>query len=183
MSDEEIESYKDRFFEHLSQTVPGRKELVVTEARGATIKTADGRLFLDFISGIAVANVGHSHPEVVAAAQEQMARYAHVNVYGRFVLPPKSRSLSASPELRPTARRGVPHVDRHRGHRRLTEAGPQVHGPEAIRGVRAWLPRSYLRFVVGELETRVPQALRAAARRRRLRALRRFGGCGSCYRR
>ena len=89
MSEEELESYKDRFYDHLSQTVPGRKELVVEEALGATIKTADGRLFLDFISGIAVANVGHSHPEVVAAAQAQMARYAHVNVYGRFVLPPQ----------------------------------------------------------------------------------------------
>lgn len=87
MESDELESYKDRFERHLSQTVPGRKELVVAEARDCTIKTADGRLFLDFISGIAVANVGHSHPEVVAAVQQQMASHAHVNVYGRFALP------------------------------------------------------------------------------------------------
>ena len=87
MGSDELESYKDRFERHLSQTVPGRKELVVAEARDCTIKTADGRLFLDFISGIAVANVGHSHPEVVAAVQQQMASHAHVNVYGRFALP------------------------------------------------------------------------------------------------
>jgi acetylornithine/succinyldiaminopimelate/putrescine aminotransferase len=82
--------------------MPGEKELVVTEAKGSTLKTADGRLFLDMISGIAVANVGHSHPRVVQAVQEQMARYAHVNVYGRFTLPPQveiaERLASVAPE-------------------------------------------------------------------------------------
>ncbi len=87
MASDELESYKDRFVRHLSQTVPGRKELVVVEARDCTVKTADGRLFLDFISGISVANVGHSQPEVVEAVHKQMASHAHVNVYGRFVLP------------------------------------------------------------------------------------------------
>ena len=87
MGFDELEAYKDRFSQSLSQTVPGRKEFVVAQAKGCTIKTADGRLYLDFISGIAVANVGHSHPAVVAAVKRQMESYAHVNVYGRFVLP------------------------------------------------------------------------------------------------
>ena len=82
MNEAEMESYRDGFMAHLAQTVPGRKELVVEQARGCTIKMADGHLYLDFISGIAVANIGHSHPKVVAAVQEQMANYAHVNVYG-----------------------------------------------------------------------------------------------------
>ncbi|MGH9135702.1 MAG: aminotransferase class III-fold pyridoxal phosphate-dependent enzyme, partial [Acidimicrobiales bacterium] len=89
MGADELESYKDRFMVHLAQTIPTRKELVVDEALDCTVKTADGRMFLDFISGIAVANVGHGHPDVVAAVTEQMRRYAHVNVYGRFVLPPQ----------------------------------------------------------------------------------------------
>ncbi|MGZ0228768.1 MAG: aspartate aminotransferase family protein [Acidimicrobiales bacterium] len=89
MNEAEMESYRDGFMAHLAQTVPGRKELVVEQARGCTIKMADGHLYLDFISGIAVANIGHSHPKVVAAVQEQMANYAHVNVYGRFALPPQ----------------------------------------------------------------------------------------------
>lgn len=87
LSDEEVESYRDRFAEHLAQTVPGRKELVVSGASGCTLKAADGQVYLDMTSGIAVANVGHAHPDVVAAVQEQVARYAHVNVYGRFVVP------------------------------------------------------------------------------------------------
>lgn len=89
MTSDEIESYKDRFGEHLAQTVPGRKELVIDSALDCTLKSADGRLFLDFISGIAVANVGHGHPDVVAAVCEQVQRYSHVNVYGRFALAPQ----------------------------------------------------------------------------------------------
>jgi acetylornithine/succinyldiaminopimelate/putrescine aminotransferase len=88
MTAEVAERYKDGFFAHLSQTVPGRKEMVVTGARGCRLDTTDAT-YLDMISGIAVANVGHSHPEVIAAVTEQMAKYAHVNVYGRFVLPPQ----------------------------------------------------------------------------------------------
>ncbi len=87
MEPDELEAYKDRFSQSLSQTVPGRKELVVAQAKDCTIKTADGRLYLDFISGISVANVGHSHPAVVDAVKKQIENYAHVNVYGRFVLP------------------------------------------------------------------------------------------------
>lgn len=89
MEESEIAGYRRRFSERLSQTVPGVKEMVVAEARGCTLKAADGGLFLDMISGIAVSNVGHSHPAVVEAVQEQMGKYAHVNVYGRFTLPPQ----------------------------------------------------------------------------------------------
>lgn len=87
MTEQEVESYRDRFAAKLSQTVPGRKEIVVAEARGCTLKTADGTLYLDMTSGIAVANVGHCHPAVVEAIQQQAARYCHVNVYGRFAVP------------------------------------------------------------------------------------------------
>ena len=83
------EAYKDGFLRHLAQTVPGRKEMVIDRAHGCTVLTADGSPYLDMISGIAVANVGHCHPEVVAAVEEQVRRFAHVNVYGRFVLPPQ----------------------------------------------------------------------------------------------
>ena len=84
----EAERYRDSFVEHLSQTVPGRKQMVVTGAEGCRLHTTDGT-YLDMISGIAVANVGHRHPDVVAAVTDQMQRYAHVNVYGRFVLSPQ----------------------------------------------------------------------------------------------
>ncbi|NQV07125.1 aspartate aminotransferase family protein [bacterium] len=88
MSAEMAERYKDGFIDHLSQTIGGRKEMVVTGAKGCRLDTTEGS-YLDMISGIAVSNVGHSHPEVIAAVAAQMEQYAHVNVYGRFVLPPQ----------------------------------------------------------------------------------------------
>ena len=86
MRAEQIERYKDDFITYLAQTVPGRKEIVVDSTEGCTIRTADGREYLDMTSGIAVANVGHSNPRVVEAVREMIGRMAHVNVYGRFVL-------------------------------------------------------------------------------------------------
>jgi len=97
----EIENYRQRFVKHLAQTVPGEKEMIVVEAKECAIKTAEGLPCLDMISGIAVANVGHSHPKVVEAVKSQMEKFAHVNVYGRFTLAPQveiaERLASVSP--------------------------------------------------------------------------------------
>src|SRR5207342_51886 len=39
----------------------------------------DGNTFIDFTGGVGCLNVGHSHPRVVEAAQEQLARFAHTD--------------------------------------------------------------------------------------------------------
>jgi acetylornithine/succinyldiaminopimelate/putrescine aminotransferase len=75
------------FHRHLCQTSESPIGLVVERARGSKVYTRDGREYLDFMSGICVANIGHSHPEVVAAIQRQAAEYLHVMVYGEYVLP------------------------------------------------------------------------------------------------
>lgn len=46
-------------------------------ADGAVITDVEGRELIDFAGGIAVMNVGHSHPKVVAAIQDQAARFTH----------------------------------------------------------------------------------------------------------
>jgi 4-aminobutyrate aminotransferase/(S)-3-amino-2-methylpropionate transaminase len=53
--------------------------VVVDEGRGALITDVDGNTFVDFTGGVGCLNVGHSHPDVVAAAQEQMARFSHTD--------------------------------------------------------------------------------------------------------
>ncbi len=53
--------------------------LVVRRARGAMIEDMDGNRFLDFTAGIAVTNVGHSHPRVVAAIKRQAERLIHMS--------------------------------------------------------------------------------------------------------
>ena len=58
-------------------------DVVVERAEGVYVYTSDGRRYLDFTSGIGVANTGHCHPKVVAAAQAQIAKVIHaqINVY------------------------------------------------------------------------------------------------------
>ena len=89
MTDEEADRCRADFVEYLCQTVPGVKETVIVDAAGCRLKTAEGRILLDMISGIAVSNVGHCHPAVVEAVRRQAGRFAHVDVYGRFTLPPQ----------------------------------------------------------------------------------------------
>jgi 4-aminobutyrate aminotransferase/(S)-3-amino-2-methylpropionate transaminase len=51
--------------------------IVVDRAEGAYIWDTTGRRYLDFVGGIGVINVGHNHPRVVAAVQEQLKRVTH----------------------------------------------------------------------------------------------------------
>src|SRR6476661_8700369 len=53
--------------------------VVIAEGRGTTITDVDGNTFLDFTGGVGCLNVGHSHPRVVAAAQEQLTRFSHTD--------------------------------------------------------------------------------------------------------
>ena len=53
--------------------------VVIEHGRGATLTDVDGNTFLDFTGGVGCLNVGHSHPEVVAAAQEQLGRFSHTD--------------------------------------------------------------------------------------------------------
>jgi 4-aminobutyrate aminotransferase / (S)-3-amino-2-methylpropionate transaminase / 5-aminovalerate transaminase len=53
--------------------------VVIAEGRGALVTDVDGNTFLDFIGGVGCLAVGHSHPRVVAAAQEQLERFSHTD--------------------------------------------------------------------------------------------------------
>lgn len=48
-------------------------------AEGATITDVDGNVFVDFAGGVGVMNVGHGHPRVIEAVQEQAARFVHTD--------------------------------------------------------------------------------------------------------
>jgi 4-aminobutyrate aminotransferase/(S)-3-amino-2-methylpropionate transaminase len=53
--------------------------VVAAEARGATLTDLDGNTFIDFAGGVGCMNVGHSHPQVVQAAQEQLEKFSHTD--------------------------------------------------------------------------------------------------------
>ena len=82
-------SESDAFYRHIAQTSDGPMGLEIERAGGVWFHTRDGRQILDFISGIAVSSLGHGHPEVVKAVQEQAARHMHVMVYGEFIQRPQ----------------------------------------------------------------------------------------------
>lgn len=49
----------------------------IESAKGALVYDVEGREYIDFAGGIAVMNVGHSHPKVVAAIKEQAEKFTH----------------------------------------------------------------------------------------------------------
>ena len=53
--------------------------IVVAQGRGATLTDVDGNTFLDFAGGVGCLAVGHAHPHVVDAVQEQAARFLHTD--------------------------------------------------------------------------------------------------------
>jgi len=59
---------------------------VYTEGKGSYIATKEGKKFLDFTSGIGVTNLGHCHPKVTKAAQEQCAKIVHVTVSQKLMI-------------------------------------------------------------------------------------------------
>ncbi len=79
----------DDFRRHVGQTSPFSYAFPVARARGCRLWDREGREYLDFISGIAVCNVGHCHPAVVDAVQRQASLYAHTMVYGEHVQEPQ----------------------------------------------------------------------------------------------
>ncbi|EOP25292.1 4-aminobutyrate transaminase [Bacillus cereus VD131] len=52
--------------------------LYVKKASGAIITDVDGNQFIDFAGGIGMQNVGHCHPKVVRAVQEQAKSFIHL---------------------------------------------------------------------------------------------------------
>lgn len=84
-----MDALRDSFFKHLAQTSQGPLALDVASAEGCWIFTRDGRRYLDLVAGLAVCNVGHRHPRVVAAIKEQTDRHLHVIPYGEFIQAPQ----------------------------------------------------------------------------------------------
>ena len=71
---QELQAERERY---LPRGVFAYHPVYPASGSGARITDVDGNTYLDFAGGIGVMNVGHSHPAVVAAIQEQAALYTH----------------------------------------------------------------------------------------------------------
>jgi predicted acetylornithine/succinylornithine family transaminase len=57
----------------------GRQPLVLVKGRGTRVFDSEGKEYVDFVSGVAVNNLGHCNPRVVVALQKQAQRLMHVS--------------------------------------------------------------------------------------------------------
>ncbi|CAG0903249.1 unnamed protein product, partial [Darwinula stevensoni] len=82
-------------------TTPNPLAIEVDRAEGVYLYGPDGKEYMDMISGISVSNVGHCHPQVVQALQEQSAKFMHLMVYGEYVYSPQTKLAEALIEVLP----------------------------------------------------------------------------------
>src|SRR5881394_3652802 len=94
-----------------SQEILQRKALVIADplsiyipvvldhGEGATLTDVDGNTFLDFTGGVGCLNVGHAHPRVTEAVQEQAARFLHTD----FTIVPYEAYVTLAERLVATA--------------------------------------------------------------------------------
>ncbi len=71
-------SWIERDVASLSPSYSREYALVVDRAQGSEVWDVDGRRYLDFMAGVAVLNVGHRHPAVQAAVEEQLGKFWHI---------------------------------------------------------------------------------------------------------
>jgi len=59
----------------------GRLPIALTHGQGCRVWDSEGREYLDALAGIAVNTLGHAHPRLVPALQEQVAKLIHTSNY------------------------------------------------------------------------------------------------------
>jgi len=73
----------------VAQTSPAPLALEIVRAEGCYIYDRTGKKYLDLIAGIGPSVLGHRHPQVQAAVEQQVNSYWHTLVYGEYVLAPQ----------------------------------------------------------------------------------------------
>ncbi len=74
---------------NLAQTSDMPLALEIERAEGVYMYDTYGKKYLDLIAGIAVSSLGHRHPHIQAAVENQLNKYWHTMVYGEYVLSPQ----------------------------------------------------------------------------------------------
>ena len=94
-------SQRQLFLDHLAQTTDFPLMLEIEKAEGVYMYGPNNQKYIDLISGIGVSNIGHRHPAVLKAIQEQIDKYLHLMVYGEFIQTPQTALAHALSETLP----------------------------------------------------------------------------------
>ncbi|MFC0516206.1 aspartate aminotransferase family protein [Mucilaginibacter angelicae] len=79
------------FLANNAQTTNFPLLLEFERAEGIYMYNAEGKPYIDLISGIGVSSLGHSNPYVIDAIKQQVDKYMHLMVYGEYVQTPQVR--------------------------------------------------------------------------------------------
>jgi len=77
------------FLQYMALPSVDAHALEVVKAKGIYLYTDQNERYIDLVSGVSVSNVGHLHPEVVAAVKAQLDNYMHLMVYGKYIQSPQ----------------------------------------------------------------------------------------------
>jgi len=94
-------SHRQLFLNYLAQTSPSPLLLEIEKAEGIYLYSPTGKRYIDLISGIGVSNIGHRHPKVIEAIENQIQKYLHLMVYGEYVQTPQVSLAKKLVELLP----------------------------------------------------------------------------------
>ena len=91
------------FADEQSHIAPGRQRISLLagiafdHGEGATLTDVDGNVFVDFFAGVAVASLGHGHPELAQALARQASRL----MVGTFATPERAEAFRMLAEAAP----------------------------------------------------------------------------------
>lgn len=94
-------NHRHIFLHNVAQTSPTPLALEIVKAEGIHMTDANGKQYIDLISGISVSNLGHCHPKVVEAINKQAQTYMHLMVYGEYVQYPQTQYAKLLTSLLP----------------------------------------------------------------------------------
>lgn len=57
----------------------GSPKIELVAGSGVVVKDSDGNIYLDFLSGIAVNALGHAHPQIIGAINDQVSKLSHTS--------------------------------------------------------------------------------------------------------
>ncbi|WP_156305950.1 aspartate aminotransferase family protein [Sphingobacterium endophyticum] len=94
-------SNRELFLKNTAQTSDSPRLLEIDRAEGVYLYGPNGEKYIDLVSGFNVSNIGHRHPKVLKAIQDQLDRFMHVTVYGEFVQAPQVQFATELLEVLP----------------------------------------------------------------------------------
>jgi acetylornithine/N-succinyldiaminopimelate aminotransferase len=95
------------FLANNAQTTDFPLLLEFERAQGVYMYNAEGKAWIDLISGIGVSNIGHGNTEVIEAIKQQLDKYMHLMVYGEYVQTPQVRFAEKLASLLPRSLQSV----------------------------------------------------------------------------